>query len=99
MAPPCTFPEKLAVSGVIKTVIVNWCAGRSMDVVSTEYEEGVSVRLDGDSGRQPVTLPLPRRRNYRYQRRHSRPHEAAHGYVAPMRALVDRKSTRLNSSH
>src|SRR4029453_15631048 len=30
MVPPCTLPAKFAVSGVIRTVIVSWCAGRSI---------------------------------------------------------------------
>jgi hypothetical protein len=28
--PPCTLPEKLAVSGVINTVMESWCEGRSI---------------------------------------------------------------------
>jgi hypothetical protein len=30
MFPPCTLPEKFAVSGVIRTVMVSWWAGRVM---------------------------------------------------------------------
>src|SRR6218665_1725601 len=33
MVPPCTLPEKLAVSGVMSTVIVSWWAGMSKAVL------------------------------------------------------------------
>jgi hypothetical protein len=33
MVPPWTLPEKLAVSGVIRTVMVSWWAGRFMAAV------------------------------------------------------------------
>src|SRR6218665_3734647 len=33
MVPPCTLPEKLAVSGVMSTVIVSWWAGMSKGVL------------------------------------------------------------------
>src|SRR6187402_1829488 len=46
MVPPCTLPAKLAVSGVISTVLVSWCAGRSMRSV---YEV-VTVRAKRPEG-------------------------------------------------
>src|SRR5437868_2156253 len=38
MLPPWTLPAKLAVSGVISTVIVSWWAGRSMGVLDRSGE-------------------------------------------------------------
>jgi len=44
MAPPCTLPEKLAVSGVIRTVMVSWWAGRSIAVsLAWVIDEGGAV--------------------------------------------------------